>query len=492
MSEKSVIEEKRQPSPEVKEGSIKEGSLAELEDDESLYIDPKEEAKLVRKLDLFIMPMFSMIYFLSFLDRSNIGNARVSGMQEDLGMSNSQYSTSVSILYATYVTFQLPGTLVVKKIGAHRFISCALFGWSMVTIFTSFVRSYGALLAVRLLLGMFESGVFPAQALYLYYTYKRSEQTKRIGYLYVCSCLSGAFGGLIAGAITKIKPVGSFNSWCWLFIVEGLISLICSVIIWFSLPSNAAKAYFLNDREKELMEIRAKQTARFQGNQKFEMKEVFNAWMDPKFWMATIIQFCCDIVLYGFSTFLPSILKLQLGFTTQEAQYLTIPCYIVAGLAVLIIAYCSDRYGHKYYLFLVGNVSAVIGYSLLLANTKPSVNYFATYLIAISLYTSSGVNFTWMNVNIAPHYRRAAALGSNQALANTSGAIAGQIYRNAPYKLGNAFSLGCCVLGIVVATILRIYLGRLNRIKKEILNGEREDTMKERTGDKELTFIYAT
>lgn len=489
-SEKELEDVKQAVSPEVKEaGSFKDGSFAELQD-ESLQIDKHEEDKLVRKLDFYLMPIFCLIYFLSFLDRSNIGNARVVGLQEQLGFTDSQYSTAVSIFYATYVTVELPGTLAVKKIGPHRYLTFALVAWSLITIFTCFVRSYGSLLATRLLLGLFEGSVFPSQSLYITMTYKRNEQTKRVGYLYICSCLSGAFGGLIATGITKIKPVGSFQSWSWLYVIEGCISLLAAVWVWFGLPDDPKKARFLNEREQHLMSIRAEQTRRYQGKQEFEMKEVYAAWKDPKVWLSCCIQFCCDIVLYGFSTFLPSILKLQLGYNSMEAQYLSVPCYVMAAIGVAVISYCSDHFGHKHYLLVGGNMFAMIGYIILLSTTKGGACYFATYLIAITLYGSVGVNLTWMNINMAPHYRRAAALGTNQMLGNVAGAIAGQIYRKSPYKLGNGFSLGCVVVGSLLATVLRFHLQRENKIKEQILSGEREDHLKERTGDKELEYKY--
>jgi len=492
MTEEIKLSDNKHPSLEVKEGSFKDSSLAEIQDDATLYIDPAEEAKLVKKLDRYIMPLFSLIYFLSFLDRSNIGNARVAGMQSQLGITDSQFSTAVSIFYATYVTVELPGTLAVKRIGPRHYISFAMIAWSLITIFTCFVRSYGSLLAVRLLLGLVEGSIFPSQNLVITMTYKRNEQNKRIGYLYICSCFSGAFGGLIASGITKIKPSGNFDSWSWLFVIEGLVSLICALLVYIALPNDPKNAKFLNAREKELMLIRAEQAKRYQGNQKFEMKEVYAAWKDPKVWLACIIQFCCDIVLYGFSTFLPSILKLQLGYTSLEAQYLSVPCYVTAAIGVGTISYISDHYGHKYYLLIVGNCFAIIGYILLLVNKKGGVNYFATYMVSIAIYSSVGINLTWMNVNMAPHYRRATALGTNQMFGNVAGAIAGQIYRSSPYKLGNAFSLGCAVVGSILGTVLKLYLDRENKIKEQILNGEREDHLKERTGDKELTFKYST
>jgi hypothetical protein len=118
------------------------------------------------------------------------------------------------------------------------------------------------------------------------------------------------------------------------------------------------------------------------------------------------------------------------------------------------------------------------------------VKYFATFLCAIAVYNGPGLNLTWLNVNVAPHYRRATAIGFQQTMANTAGIVAGQIYRKSPYKLGHSFSLGAlCVAQVLIAGKI-VYVRMCNRQKERILAGEIEDTRKIKTGDRELDFKY--
>ncbi len=472
------------------ENSFVNSNVKELGEFDDLSIDPVKEAKLVRKLDRFILPMFCVIYFLSFLDRSNIGNAKIVGLDDQLGLTQSQYSTAVSVFYATYICVEIPGVLLVKRLGPHRYITIALVCWSLVTIFTCFVRSYGTLVLTRLLLGLFEGSVFPSQSLYITMTYKRQEQAKRLGWLYVCSCASGAFGGLIATGITKIKPRGDFLSWSWLYVIEGCISLCAGVWVWFGLPDDPTKAKFLTEEEKHMMSIRAEQQRRYMGNQKFDKKEVIKAFIDPKVAISCLMQFSVDLVLYGFSTFLPSILKLQLGYDTMAAQYLSVPVYAVAAISVGSVSFISDRYNIKWPLILGLNTLGMIGYIILLTSKKGGVNYFATYLIAFPLYGSVGLSITWLNNNMAPHYRRATALGCNQTIGNLAGVVAGQIYRKSPYKLGNSFSLGCSVMGMICSVVMVKYLHYENSSKQKIMDGDKVDKKVERTGSDALDFKY--
>ena len=124
------------------------------------------------------------------------------------------------------------------------------------------------------------------------------------------------------------------------------------------------------------------------------------------------------------------------------------------------------------------------------SNNPPGVKYFATYLCAVAVYVGPGINLTWLNVNVAPHYRRAAAIGFQQSIGNTAGIVAGQIYRAAPYKLGNSFSLGAlCVSQLLIAGKI-MYVKSQNKLKERIESGEVEDKRKVKTGDRELDFKY--
>lgn len=149
------------------------------------------------------------------------------------------------------------------------------------------------------------------------------------------------------------------------------------------------------------------------------------------------------------------------------------------------------RFGTDRMQFLIPvNVFGIIGYIILLTVKNDAVRYFATYLSAIAAFTSVGLNIAWINVNVAPHYRRAMELGLQQTIGNIAGIVAGQIYRVPPYVLGNSFSMGALVVADVVILVHALYLRRENRIKDKIESGEIEDTRRSRTGDAEVDFKY--
>lgn len=202
-----------------------------------------------------------------------------------------------------------------------------------------------------------------------------------------------------------------------------------------------------------------------------------------------VIQFCQDILLYGFSTFLPSIIT-SMGYSSLQAQYLTIPVYIIGGGSFLALSFLSDRLTLRSPFILFANFVGLVGYALILSPVSNAVRFFGTFLCAVAVYTGPGMNLTWLNVNVAPHYRRAAAIGFQQTLGNCAGIVAGQIYRSSPYTLGNAFSLGSIGVSQLVIVSKAVYVRSQTRLKQRIAKGEVEDTRRVKTGDRELDFKY--
>ncbi|EOD47392.1 Major facilitator superfamily [Neofusicoccum parvum] len=454
-----------------------------------VHIDPAKETKLLAKLDLAFTPVIMLVYLSCFLDRSNIGNVKTAGMPEDIGADSQEFSTAVSIFYATYVAFETPWAVLLKKLTPRYLMTGLCIVWSLVTIFSGFIHNIGGLYATRLILGACEGGLFPGLNLYLTMVYRREEQAKRVSYLFVCTAIAGAFGGLLAYAILHMDGVGNYAGWRWVYIIEGIFSILVAFVVYFGLPNDPSNAYFLNAEEKELMRVRAIQRQAYMGSEEFDWNEVKLALVDPKVYLSGAIQFCQDILLYGFSTFLPSIIK-GMGYNTLQSQYLTIPVYIFGGIAFLSFAYVSDKFRIRGPFVFFANIFGIIGYILLLTDTPEGVKFFATFLCAVAVYNGPGLNLTWLNVNVAPHYRRATAIGFQQTIGNTAGVVAGQIYRTAPYKLGNAFSLGALCVSQLLIVGKYLYIKRCNDEKKQIASGEKEDTRKVKTGDRALDFEY--
>jgi MFS family permease len=178
-----------------------------------------------------------------------------------------------------------------------------------VTIGTGFIQNYRQAIAVRLLLGMFEAGLFPSLTFVISTIYAREKQAKRVAVLYGTSALSDAFGELIAYGIQLMGDRRGLAAWRWLFIIEGVISVVICGGAWFSLSKNSETAWFLTEEEKALMRARKLRDVVYKGTDEFSWYYAKMAFKDPFIYIAAVCLFCSSISLFGFGTFLPTIIK---------------------------------------------------------------------------------------------------------------------------------------------------------------------------------------
>jgi MFS family permease len=236
------------------------------------------------------------------------GNARLFGFEEDINLKGTQFNNISTLFYPTYVLFEVPWVMAVKRWGPNSVLAIAMTAWSAVTLGTGFIQNYHQAIVVRLILGAFESALFPCLVFVVSTIYTREQQGKRIGVLYGATALSGAFGGLIAYAIQMMGARHGLAAWRWLFIVEGCVSLGFGMMLWLALPSSPASAWFLTESEKALMRSRLARDAAYKGEEKFSWSFVRTALSDPLIYIAGLALFCSSIPLFGFGTFLPTLI----------------------------------------------------------------------------------------------------------------------------------------------------------------------------------------
>lgn len=238
-----------------------------------------------------------------------LGNARVFGLEEGLHLKDGDFANLTSLYYVTYVIFEIPWVLAVHKFGANKVISIAIVTWSIVVLGTGFTQNYIQALVCRLLLGLTEAGLFPGLSFFISTLYPREIQAKRLAVMYGSIALSGAFGGLIAYGIQIMGDRLGISAWRWLFIIEGAISIAVGLVCWFSLPKASGDAWFLNDKEKEFLRHRKAVSDAMHGHEGLTWSYIHMAFTDPIVYVAGICLFCAGLPLFGFGTFLPTIIK---------------------------------------------------------------------------------------------------------------------------------------------------------------------------------------
>ncbi|KAF2130037.1 high-affinity nicotinic acid transporter-like protein [Dothidotthia symphoricarpi CBS 119687] len=453
-------------------------------------VDPIYEAKLVRKLDLHIIPVVMLLYLLSFLDRVNIGNARLYGLEEDLGLNSSQFQIVVSILFVTYILSELPSNLVLKKLRPSRWIAFITVAWGIIATLTGTVKSFGGMIACRLLLGAVEGGLFPGMAVYLTFFYTKRELALRIGYLFVSSALAGACGGLLAYGIGHMDGVAGQRGWRWIMIIEGIPTFCLGVATWWILPDNPESAYFLNDQEKAYAAARLKrQTGYTKQAAEFHWDDVKKCFKDWKVWLFCFAQFGSDTMLYGFSTFLPTIIKAIMPKASSAlVQVLTIPCYATGAITYLIVARFSDKQQKRgMYSVLLGVIS-IVGYAMLISPSSSGVHYAGCFLVAMGLYVCVGLPLAWLPTNLPRYGKRTSATGLQLTIGNCAGIMSSFLYptKEGPrFIKGHAVTMAMVAFAITCYAVMWFHLGRLNSRREK---GEEEHLI-EGMSDEEIAEL---
>ncbi|KAK8864132.1 hypothetical protein IAR55_001378 [Kwoniella newhampshirensis] len=433
-------------------------------------IDHVAERKVLRKIDWNLISIFGALYMMSFLDRANIGNARLTTFTHDLGLVGNQFGAATSVVYATYVVFEPIWTTLLKIITPRYLLTASTICWSAITIGTAFVKNFDQLVACRVLLGAFEAGVIPCSTLYLTMTYNRDEYVSRQTVVFTFSAISSGFGGLLAYGLSHIH--GKLAGWQWLYLVEGLMSACLVPIAWWRIPNEVTEAKWLTPEERALMKARKERNRRiYNEDEEFSWAAIVSILKDVRLWIAAVSHFGIDSTLYSLTTFMPSLIA-GLGFTsTVDAQLLTVPVYAIAAVSFALCGHFSDKYKVRA-PFIGGSLCiGLIGYIMILAAPEVGVRYAGVFVTSIALYTTSSLNVLWAADNISGHYRRAFAMGFIQFIGNSSGACVGFIFtqQSAPrYKKGLYYDIAMTAMSIIL-TFALWYIAKTRNAKKREL-----------------------
>ncbi|PPQ89888.1 hypothetical protein CVT25_004810 [Psilocybe cyanescens] len=460
-------------------------------------VDPVLEKRIWRKLDLYILPVVTMFYLLSFLDRSNIGNARVAGLQPNLKMTNKQYSIALTVTYVPYIVAELPSNLLLKAVGPNLMLPTMLTLWGIVTTLQGVVKTYHGLLACRFFLGLFEGGVFPGLVLYLSFFYPRQKLQWRVSAFFSAASISGAFSGLLAFGIIKMNGVGGRPGWAWIFILEGLFTVVFGVLSYFLLPRSPAHARFLNSDEKDYIVSALKRdgaTGTNDAADSFSWREVGMAFKLPQVWMLAIMFFFDGTILYGLAYFTPSIVQ-GLGYTASRAQLMSVPPFATAFVVSMIGAFVSDRYRCRGLVTIFASILAVIGFAMFLKSTKHKIQYASLFFSITGTYLAAPSLSTWSANNAAPYTRRATAIAIGFIMTNSGGILAtwllGSLSPAPHYILATRILLSFAIIMGVFAGLNTWYLWDQNKKKEVIRASSTIEQEKPGLGDRSAWFVYA-
>lgn len=395
-----------------------------------------EQKAIVKRLDIRIVTMTGLIYCISLMDRTNLSNASIAGMNAALGMNtrNNGYSIATLVFFCTYIVFQPPSTVLTRKIGPRTYLSTIALLWGVVMIGMGFTKDWKQLAALRVVLGIFEAGYFPGAVYLLSTWYTRYEMGKRYAIFYCLGCVASAFAGILAFGLMQLGGQQGIAGWSWIFIIEGVITCAIALAAYvFLVPfpdADAHKAWkFLS--EPEIAWIMRKVDAD-RGDvvlEPFTLGRFLRGGADIKIWGFAMIFCCTTTVSYALAYFLPLILRGGMGFSVGASQCLVAPPYAFAGIWMYACGWFGDRYRVRGPIIAVNAVLEIIGLALMGWTTQVGARYFGVFLACAGANCSVPAVLTYQANNIRGQWKRAFCSATLVGFGGIGGIIGGLVFR---------------------------------------------------------------
>ncbi|KAJ4250235.1 hypothetical protein NW762_012050 [Fusarium torreyae] len=442
--------------------------------------DPVAEKKLVRKIDLYILPMIWIMYLLSYMDRTksqwlkSIGNAKIAGMDKDLNLDSNKYSIVLVVFFVGYVVFEVPSNMILTRTRPSRYLPAIMFMWGGVTIGMAFTPSYKALVGLRVLMGILESGFAPGVLLLLSSWYKSEEQSKRFAVYISAAILSGAFGGLLAGSITDgLDGTHGKAGWRWLFVVEGAATMGCAIIACAVLPdfpANTSTMKFSNG-ERELAIRRLQQNSRqvaTEDEPRLGHWEAFKlSMLNWRTWLF-VVGYMAIVGSSTLSYFYPTLVN-GLGYEATAAQYMTIPIFGVAFVVTATTGYFADKKSEWRGIILCAWMTVAMLCAIITCVVYEfKARYALLVIMAAALWAANGLSLSYASATFSsmPNETRAISLAFVNAMGNLAQIYGAYLFPSSDkprYLKGFGVISGLCLTGAISYIALHILLKRVSR-----------------------------
>ncbi|KAK9413612.1 putative Major facilitator superfamily (MFS) profile domain-containing protein [Seiridium unicorne] len=394
-----------------------------------------DEAQLLRKIDLHVVPILFLVYIVAFLDRVNISNALTLGLPAELGLVGDQPNVALTIFFVPYIIFEIPSNVIMKVLSPRIWLSGCIIIFGVVMLGQGFVHSYGGLLATRFFLGFAEAGIFPGSFYLISFWYKKEEAQKRFTMYWSSTIFAGAFGGLLASAIANMDGIRGLSSWRWIFILEGIATILIGLLAVFCITDFPREAKWLSPEEKSL--LFQKTGANESHAASVTSRDLLYFFSQPKNWFAAIMYFSLLVPAYSIVYFLPTIVQ-ALGYGTVQTQLHAVPPFTAAFGFAVVLAYLSDKSRLRSPFILLGLALLIAGLAVLISVQGAahfSAEYAALCLVAMGSFGVGGTMVCWYVMNLRGHAERGIGSAWMICFGNVGGVVATFLFqkKDAPY-----------------------------------------------------------
>lgn len=330
------------------------------------------ERPTLQKVAWRLIPFICLLYLLNILDRANVGFARLK-MQDDLGLTQATFDLGYGMFYVGYILFEVPSNLLMRRIGARVWIARIMITWGIISAAMMFATDIWTFYGLRILLGVAEAGFFPGIILYLSYWFPDRERAKMTAFFMLAIGLSSVFGYPASGWILDTFD-GSLglHGWQWLFVLEGIPSVLAGIAVLFYLTDSPRDAAWLSDEERNWL------VDRMQQEQEQRLKQhgpdKWQAMLQPKVWMLIAIYFTVAVGSNAGGAYFPKLIKERfVDVTNLQIGLLGAIPHVCSIVAMSLVGISSDRTGERR-LHLAGSaLAAAVGWGIVAWSPSPVI-----------------------------------------------------------------------------------------------------------------------
>jgi sugar phosphate permease len=429
------------------------------------------EARTYRTVTWRLLPFLFLCYILAYLDRVNVGFARLQ-MQADLGLSDTAYGIGAGMFFIGYFFFEVPSNLLLKRVGARVWIARIMVLWGLISSAMMFTNSQTTFYVLRFLLGVAEAGFFPGIILYLTFWYTRAHRARMVALFMTAIALAGVFGGPVSGLIMdRMGGVGGLRNWEWLYLLEGLPSVVVGFLVLAYLDDGPERASWLTAEQKALLARRLAEEEALKAADDRHAQHIGEVFRNPAVWVLSLIYFGAVMGNYGVTFWLPQIIRETITTSPWRIGLVSMIPWGVAAVTAVIVGASSDRHQERRWHIATGAAIGSVAFAL---SGVPGISGWtglAFLTIATAGMMSTMTTFWSLPTAILSGNAAAAGIAWINSLGNLSGYVSPFVLgairdatRDAEHPNGNMFlALLVLAFSLFMAGVLTLVVTRRPR-----------------------------
>ncbi|SIO47566.1 MFS transporter [Paraburkholderia phenazinium] len=427
------------------------------------------------KAMLRLIPLMCAIYFMSYLDRTNVSLAKAR-LAADLGISAAAYGLGAGIFFIGYALLEVPSNLAAHRVGPRRWIARIAVTWGALSAAMMFVQGEWSFYTIRVLLGVAEAGLFPALMYMVTLWFAPKDRSVAVGWIYVAPALALVIGNPVGGAFMQMDGFAGLHGWQWLFLLEGLPTIVVGVILWFKLPEKPSDARWLSNDEARILEARAIPDA---AHASIFSDDWVAALKSPATVLTGLIYFLNQVAFVGLVFFTPAMIQQMHVKSPLMIGVLSSSVGIGFLLGVLILPRIHRRVTHDCIYLAVLTAGLIVSAILFISSDWLPVQL--ALFVATAFFAGGVLPLYWaISMKRLHGIQAAAGLAFINTLGLTGGFVGPYLFglaESASGKSASGFSVivGASVLGLIIVPMLAKAIqseGRTASLSEPLLNVE--------------------